>query len=354
MKNNIPKFSVKAIANAIECQFKGQTDCSVTGFSDIENAGLSDMVFAIDSNVLDKAILSRASIILGPGKILCEMEPSNTRAFILSNNPYADYARVIAHFFVNPASTDYTKMNSDYSRCHVHSTAKLGENVRIMPGVVIGPGVSIGNNTVIYPNTTILDYSIIGSDSLIYSNVTIREKVYLGNRVIIQAGSVIGGDGFGFAPDGKKYIKIPQIGGVLIEDDVEIGSNVTIDRGAIRNTFIGRGTKIDNLVHIAHNCEIGEDCVIVAMAGVSGSVKIGNHCTLAGQTGIVGHVTIGPDTVVAARGVVTSDIAGHTMVSGFPARLHSREKRIKAALNRLPEMVKFVKKLMDTSKKSSD
>jgi UDP-3-O-[3-hydroxymyristoyl] glucosamine N-acyltransferase len=199
-----------------------------------------------------------------------------------------------------------------------------------------------------------MDGSVIGKDCIIYPNVTLREKVILGNSVIIQSGSVIGGDGFGFAPEGRGYIKIPQIGGVVIGDDVEIGCNVTIDRGAIRNTIIGRGTKIDNLVHIAHNCEIGQDCIIVAMAGVSGSVKIGDHCTLAGQTGVVGHVNIGADTIVAARGVVTSDIAGNIMVSGFPARPHQREKRIKASLNRLPEIVRYVQKLMNLEKKSTD
>jgi UDP-3-O-[3-hydroxymyristoyl] glucosamine N-acyltransferase len=357
-------YSIKEIAKKLNRKYTGNSNCYVSGFSDIENAGTEHMVFAIDRPALEKALLSKAPVILGPEKDIALISAGNNtgsgRAFILSDNPYADYARSVKFFFSPDLCTEYKrnkkiKNSTDISSAaFIHDDADIGDNVKIMPGSVIGPGVVVKSNTIIYPNCTVMDGSVIGKDCIIYPNVTLREKVILGNSVIIQSGSVIGGDGFGFAPEGRGYIKIPQIGGVVIGDDVEIGCNVTIDRGAIRNTIIGRGTKIDNLVHIAHNCEIGQDCIIVAMAGVSGSVKIGDHCTLAGQTGVVGHVNIGADTIVAARGVVTSDIAGNIMVSGFPARPHQREKRIKASLNRLPEIVRYVQKLMNLEKKSTD
>jgi len=176
----------------------------------------------------------------------------------------------------------------------------------------------------------------------------------VGSRVLIQAGSVIGSDGFGFITQDKRHERIPQIGTVLIEDDVEIGANVAIDRARFDKTIIGKGTKIDNLVHIAHNVVSGQNCIIVAQVGISGSVTIGNNVTLAGQAGIIGHISIGDNAVVAAQAGVTKSIPANTMVSGFPAKPHSIAKRINACIQNLPSLYKTVseiKKMLNKKKK---
>jgi len=195
-----------------------------------------------------------------------------------------------------------------------------------MPQVFVGEDVSIGDECFIYPN------------------VTIREKVVLGNRVIIHSGSVIGSDGYGYVRAGATQRKIPQAGNVVLGDDVEIGSNVSIDRGTIDSTVIGKGTKIDNLVHIAHNVRIGENCLILGQTGMAGSTIVGNNTVLASQSGIAGHLRIGNNVVVAARGGVIKDVGDGEIVSGFPARKHSEMMKVYAAMMKLPEILAKMKK----------
>jgi UDP-3-O-[3-hydroxymyristoyl] glucosamine N-acyltransferase len=188
-------------------------------------------------------------------------------------------------------------------------------------------------------------HSKIGSDTLIYPNVSIREHVVIGSRVIIHSGTVIGCDGFGFATIEGLHYKIPQVGTVEIDDDVEIGANVTIDRARFDKTIIGRGTKIDNLVQIAHNVVVGENSIIVAQAGISGSTTIGRGATLAGQAGLVGHITIGEGAVVAAQAGVTKSVPAHTTVSGYPAKPHDIAKRVNACVQNLPRLYDIVAEL---------
>ena len=185
----------------------------------------------------------------------------------------------------------------------------------------------------------------IGKDCLVYPNVTIREDVKIGDRVIIHSGAVLGSDGFGFAKDGEVYRKIPQIGNVVIEDDVEIGANVTIDRATTGTTHVGKGTKIDNLVQIAHNVVIRENCILVAQVGIGGTTEIGKGATLAGQAGVIGHIKIGDGAVVAAQAGVTKSVPADTMVSGYPAREHNQAKRIYASFQKLPDLIKRVAEL---------
>jgi UDP-3-O-[3-hydroxymyristoyl] glucosamine N-acyltransferase len=202
--------------------------------------------------------------------------------------------------------------------------------------------VEIGNNTVLYPGCVILEGVRIGRDSILYPNVTVREGCQIGDRVIIHNGTVIGSDGFGFAPSGDSYVKFPQLGIVQIGDDVEIGSNCTIDRATMGATVIKQGCKIDNLVQIAHNVVIEENTVIAAQSGISGSTKIGKNVTIAGQVGIVGHIKIGDRAVLAAKSGVSKDVPAKEVWFGYPAHPLMRQKKIEACVHNLPELVKRI------------
>ena len=231
----------------------------------------------------------------------------------------------------------------------IHPTAILGSNLQIGKDVavgayaIIGDDVKIADKTIIYGGCFVGHNTRIGSDCIIYPNVSIRERIEIGNRVMIHSGTVIGSDGFGFeTADGGEYKHIPQIGIVLIEDDVEIGANVTIDRARFDKTIIGRGTKIDNLVQIAHNVVIGENSIIIALAGIAGSSTIGKSTIIAAQAGVAGHINIGDGVIVAARGGVIKSVPANTTVSGYPAKPHDVAKRINACIQRLPKLVKTV------------
>jgi UDP-3-O-[3-hydroxymyristoyl] glucosamine N-acyltransferase len=232
-----------------------------------------------------------------------------------------------------------------HSTAIIAPTATLGKDVSIGPYVVIEAGAAIGDRTRVDAHTYIGSRTVIGNDCLVYPRVTIRENVVIGNRVIVHSGTVIGSDGFGFAAGETGPYKIPQIGSVELGDDVEIGANVTIDRATTGRTKIGRGTKIDNLVQIAHNVQIGEHCIIVAQVGISGSTHFGNFVTIGGQAGTVGHITVGDGATIAARSGVIGDIAPRETVSGYPARPHREAMKLQALIHRLPELFVTVKNL---------
>jgi UDP-3-O-[3-hydroxymyristoyl] glucosamine N-acyltransferase len=227
----------------------------------------------------------------------------------------------------------------------ISETATIGADVTVYPGASIGKNVAVGARTVIYPGAVIYDNVGIGDDCTIHANAVVRERCRIGNRCILQPGAVIGSDGFGYAPDGNSYYRIPQIGIVVLDDDVEIGANSCIDRAAVDVTRIGRGTKLDNLVQIAHNCEVGEDCMIVSQVGISGSAKIGNHVTLAGQVGVAGHLTIGDNVLVGAQSGVPSSLAANAAYSGSPTMPHKEWLRSAMVVPRLPELKKTVSSL---------
>jgi UDP-3-O-[3-hydroxymyristoyl] glucosamine N-acyltransferase len=233
----------------------------------------------------------------------------------------------------------------------VHPTAVVGKNVSlantvaVMAQVFIGNDVSIGDGTILYPHTFIGNGVKIGQNCIIHPNVTLREGTELGNRVIVQSGAVLGGDGFGFVTVEGEHLKVPQVGNVVIEDDVEIGSNTAIDRATTGSTLVKRGTKIDNLVHIAHNDVIGEHCFIVAQTGISGSVTVGHHVTLAGQTGTTGHINIGANSVFIGRAGITKDTPDNYFGAGVPARPHQEWLREQVALHKLPEALRKIRDL---------
>ncbi|MEW5767903.1 MAG: UDP-3-O-(3-hydroxymyristoyl)glucosamine N-acyltransferase [bacterium] len=327
--------SLGEIAAAVGGKVVGASDISILGVATIEDAKPGDIVFALNGKYLEAAFSSQASAVIVGQEVTKAPKP-----VIRTNNPRLAFAKVLELF------APVVRI-----RPGVHPTAILGEGVNIGEGaaigacVTVGDKVSIGNGVVIYPQSYVGDEVIIGAGSIIYPRVTLGQRVRLGQRVIIHSGAVIGSDGFGYLEVDGRHQKIPQNGTVVIHDDVEIGANVTIDRATTGATSIGRGTKIDNLVQIAHNVTIGEDCLVVAQTGISGSVKIGDHVTLAGQVGVAGHLSIGSGAVIAAKSGVTKDIEAHQYISGFPAKPHEEEKRIKAAIPRLPQLLKRVKEL---------
>lgn len=229
---------------------------------------------------------------------------------------------------------------------YISPSAKIGKNVAIGKNVVISDGCVIGDNTKIFHNTTLFENVEIGNDCLIFSNITIRENSKIGNRVIIHSGTVIGSDGFGYHKDESgHYIKIPQIGNVIIEDDVEIGSNVSIDRAAMGSTIIKKGVKLDNLIQVAHNVIVGENTAISAQSGISGSSKIGKNCILAGQVGVADHIEISDGVIIMARSGVSKNITKPGFYFGAPAKEHRTAMKIEAHLRNLPDYAEKISKL---------
>ncbi|OQX54138.1 MAG: hypothetical protein B5M48_01575 [Candidatus Omnitrophica bacterium 4484_213] len=261
-------------------------------------------------------------------------------SLVYVENPSLAFSKIVSLF-----TPEVSKPQGIHPAALIGKNVKLRENVAIQAYAVIEDNVQIGARTIIHSGVYIGQESCIGKDCLIYSNVSIRERTKIGNRVIIQSGAVIGSDGFGFSTEKGVHHKIPQLGSVEIGDDVEIGANVTIDRARFERTYIGKGTKIDNLVQIGHNVTIGENAIIVAQTGISGSTRIGRNVTLAGQVGIVGHISIGDNVIVAAKAGVTKSIPTGSFVSGFPAKAHTQEKKIKACIQRLPKLFEKVKEL---------
>jgi UDP-3-O-[3-hydroxymyristoyl] glucosamine N-acyltransferase len=258
------------------------------------------------------------------------------------DNPALGFLKVLRYF---SDAVTLTFPRTVHASAVVDETARLGRDVHIGAHVVIEGGVVIGDRSVILPGTCILRHSRLGSECTIYPNAVIREYTEIGDRVIVHAGAVLGSDGFGFIAEGTTQMKVPQIGHVVVEDDVEIGANSCIDRATTGVTRIRRGTKIDNLVQIAHNVDVGEDSILCAQVGVSGSTVVGSRVKLAGQAGLVGHIKIGDGATVSAQGGVTKSVPADTIVSGFPAREHRGALRQYAALGRLPDALDELRQL---------
>lgn len=327
--------TLKELASLIGGEVVGGTSLKISGISSLDEAREGEITFLAHSKYLLKAKETKASAIIVSNNIEGIDKP-----LIITDDPYLAYAKIVTLFHQHP----HPVLGIDKSAM-VEEGTQIGKEVSIYPLVFIGKDVIISDQVVIYPHTFIGDGTVIGEGTLIYSHVSIREHCRIGKRVIIHAGTVIGSDGFGFAPDGNRYYKITQVGIVQIDDDVEIGANNTIDRGALGKTWIKRGVKTDNLVHIAHNVVIGEDTLLVAQVGVSGSTKIGNHATLAGQVGVVGHIEIGDNTIVGSKTGVSGSIPANTIVSGYPHMPHKQWLKSSRCYPLLPQMRKVLNKL---------
>jgi UDP-3-O-[3-hydroxymyristoyl] glucosamine N-acyltransferase len=304
------------------CQVVGDPNLPVLGVAEPEKAGASDMVFLVEAKFRDRVIASDAGFILAS-------EAIDDRVGLVAKHPRVAMAKVLAAFAPQGPEPGIA------STAFVEPSATLGPDISIGAGVSVGARAAIGPGTVLHPNVVIYPDVRIGRDCIIHAGAVIRESCVLGDRVIVQPGAVIGADGFGFVPTADGNVKIPQLGSVIIEDDVEIGANTTIDRGTLGDTVVGRGTKLDNLVHLAHNVEVGIHSMLVAQVGISGSTKLGARCVFGGQSGAVGHITIGEGVTVAAKSGVTKDLAPGQLVSGFPARPHKDELRRQAEFARL-------------------
>ena len=270
-----------------------------------------------------------SAIICSPGTQASE------KTLLWVDNPYLAYAKLVGVF-----SPPKKETGTADTRSVIGADVRLGDNVTIYPFVYVGDNCAIDDNVTIYPFCYLGEGVTVGADTLVYPHVTIREACRIGKRVIIHSGAVIGSDGFGFVKDGQRYFKIPQLGHVQIDDDVEIGACNTIDRAAIDRTWIKRGTKTDNLVQIAHNVIIGEDSVLVSQVGISGSTRLGDRVTMAGQSATTGHLKIVDDVIIGARGAAVSDVAPGQVVSGAPAIPHKTFLKSSQIFAKLPDMRK--------------
>lgn len=315
---------------------EGDSTLPIHALAKIEDAGPHDLSFIANPKYARFLDESKAGAILVSAGL-----KRRSGTVIVVDNPYLSFVKLLEVFFPEVREVAVGVHKSAV----VDSSATLGEDVAIGACCVIEAGAVVGAGTTIYPNTHVGRDVKIGEFCIIYSNVSLRYGVQLGNKVVIQNGAVIGSDGFGFAAETESFRKIPQVGIVIIEDDVEIGANTTIDRATLGQTKIGRGTKIDNLCQIAHNVTIGEHCVLAAQTGIAGSTTIGNRCQLGGQVGIVGHLKIGDGAMFAAQTGVSNNVAAGVIVSGSPSRPIAQWKRIEASLNRLPDLLKRVREL---------
>jgi UDP-3-O-[3-hydroxymyristoyl] glucosamine N-acyltransferase len=315
-------------------------DIEITGVSGIRSAQKGDITFLSAERYKKYLAGCKASCIL----IKEPIEGLQTTQLRVSN-PHLAFAKLLGHFYIKPQTPLGISENAIVS-----DKASIGKDVSIFPFSYISDHVSIGNGTIIYPHVFAGHDTTIGEDCIIYPNVTLRENVRIGNRVIVHSGSVIGSDGFGYVFEEGKHHKIPQVGGVIIEDDVEIGSNVSVDRATTGNTIISAGTKIDNLVQIAHNVSIGRNSLIISQVGIAGSTEIGDYVTLAGQVGIADHVTIESGTMIGAQSGVMGNVA-KGIYTGTPVMPHREWLKTQAIIAKLPELYKKIRELEEKIKK---
>lgn len=329
------EFPVRKIAELVRGEVVGDGDFIIRGVAPFENAGPDDITFAASASYKKRVDETRAAaVIVSHG--VCESK----KILVRVENPSLALAKVSTLF--HPVCRPVIGISQD---AHVGKDFKYGIDVSVYPCVFIGDYVTLGDRVTLYPGVVVANGVAIGDDVVVYPNVSILERCQIGSRVVIHAGSVIGSDGFGFASDGDRYYKIPQVGTVRIDDDVEIGACNAIDRATFGRTWIKRGVKIDNLVHIAHNVVVGEDTVLVAQVGISGSVTIGNHAILAGQAGVAEHVTIGNGVTIGARAGVNKSIPDGHIVSGFPAVPHRLWLKASSIIPKLPDMKKKLREL---------
>lgn len=324
------------IAELLSGRLIGDPKIIITGVGQAEDAGEGQITLASDRRHLKSALASSAAAII----LSEQIEENLPKPVIKVRNPSLAWVKTLGLFAKERAGKPGV-----HPMAVVEEGVEIGEGAEIGAHSYLGQGAKIGKGAIIYPLVYVGEGVEIGDNSVIHSQVSLREGVLIGKEVIIHSGSVIGSDGFGYVESEGKHIKIPQNGGVIIRDRVEIGANTTIDRATVGATIIGEGTKIDNLVQIAHNVTIGENCLVVAQVGIAGSVQIEDNVTLAGQVGVIDHVRIGAGTIVAGRSGVIKDVDCHQIVSGFPARSHSKEKRIEALRMKLPELFARIKKL---------
>lgn len=324
--------TLKQLANLVDAEVIGDENVDILRLAPIDGAGPGDITFIANPKYLPCLQTTGASAVLVDRPL-----DRDDIAYLVCKNPYLAFAKVLTHLNVKrPAPLGVLPGAS------VSETATLGERVTIHPGASIGDQCVIGDDTIIYPNVVVYPHVRIGSECLLHAGCVIREDCVIGDRVILQPNAVIGSDGFGFAPDGEAYYKIPQVGIVVVEDDVELGAGCCIDRAAMGVTRISQGCKLDNLVQVGHNATIGAHTVMAAQVGIAGSSKVGRHCTFGGQSAVAGHIEVGDNLTLGGRGGVTGSIEGDQVVSGVPAIPHRDWLKASMSFGRLPQMRKEI------------
>ncbi len=331
-------IKVKEAADLVGGSVIGNPEIDFKNVAKIEEANQGDLTFLYHPSYTKYLDTTKASVVLMKSDI---ERTRDDLTYIVVDNPQIEFQKIITKYFTKEIGTK----GIDASAA-IDDSATLGENCGIGKNVVISADCKIGSNVIVLHNSVILESCEIGDNTIIYPNVSVREDCKIGSNCIIHSGTVIGSDGFGFTPDENGvYRKVPQIGNVVIEDNVEIGSNVSVDRASTGSTRIKNGVKIDNLVQIAHNVTIGENTVISAQTGISGSTKIGDNCIFAGQVGIVGHITIADGTLIGAQSGVSKEIPEGGKYFGSPAKEWGTALRLEAHIRQLPKFAQKIKEL---------
>ncbi|RYD60346.1 MAG: UDP-3-O-(3-hydroxymyristoyl)glucosamine N-acyltransferase [Verrucomicrobiaceae bacterium] len=319
---------------------RGGPDLLIEGIGALDEAGASELSFLGNEKYRAQYLATCAGAVIVPRGV---SEGPEASALIAADNPSFAFGLAVKHFV---AATARVFTPGIHPRAVVDESAKLDPaKVRIHAGAVVMAGAEIGDGSEIGPNTVVGEQVKVGRDCLFYANVTIRERCLIGNRVILQPGVVIGSDGYGYEVVEGRHVKVDQVGIVEVQSDVEIGANTTIDRARFGRTVIGEGSKIDNLVQVAHNVQIGRHCLLVSQVGIAGSAKLGDYVVVAAQGGVGGHVKIGSNAVLAGRAGVTTDVEGGKTYSGHPARPYMEEQRSRALIRQLPKLAERVKVL---------
>jgi UDP-3-O-[3-hydroxymyristoyl] glucosamine N-acyltransferase len=326
---------LRELAERLGCELRGDGGVEIEGVAGIEQAGPGDLTFLANPRYASHLATTRAgAVILGPGH-------EAALPCLVSDNPYLAFTQAIA--VLRPPSRPAPGVHPS---AQVDPSAVLGPDVHVGALAVVGRGVRLGARSTLHPHVVLYEDVEVGEDCVLHSGAQVREGCRLGNRVVVQNGAVIGGDGFGFARDAKgSYQKFPQVGIVVIEDDVEIGALTAVDRAALGETRIGRGTKLDNLVQVGHSVSIGEDSVLAGQVGVAGSTRIGNRVTLAGQVGVAGHLTIGDGVIATAQTGIPGSVEKGRIISGYPAIENRSWLRSSAVFAKLPELQRRLREL---------
>jgi UDP-3-O-[3-hydroxymyristoyl] glucosamine N-acyltransferase len=330
----MPVVTLAEIARRLGGRLVGP-DRTVTGVKPLESAGAEDLSFLANPKYGGLLQSCRAAgVLVEPGVKAPHL------SLVVVDRPYVALAKLLSLFDGRPRPAPGVDPRSALA-----GDCALGEGVSVGPFVTAGPGCRIGDRAALMAGVTLGPGVVLEEDVVLHPSVTIYDGCVIGARCVIHAGSVVGSDGFGYAEEGGIHVKIPQLGNVIIEEDVEIGANVTVDRATFGSTRIRKGTKIDNLVQVGHNCDVGENSILVAQVGLSGSVRVGRGVIFAGQSGSVGHVEIGDGSRIGAKSAVTGNLPAGSFVIGHPARDHREWKRSQATLARLPELRRRVSRL---------
>jgi len=333
--HRIPPIKLSDVQKLIGGELIGSSDLLITGIASVEDAEQNDLSYAVSDRVLKAALASKAGAFI-VGRRVTEL---NKPQLVVTHPAYA-FARLAQELCSKPYSA--RGIAAEVIR---GLDVEIGAEVSIWPFVTLGDRAKIGARVTLYPGVFIGSDSAVGEDSVLYPNVVVREECRIGDRVIIHSGTVIGSDGFSYVQHQGRNEKVPQLGGVTIEDDVELGANVTVDRAAFGQTIIKRGTKVDNLVQIAHNVTVGEDSILVAQVGIAGSTRLGHHVMVGGQAGLAGHLKVGDYVMIAARSGVNRSLESNQTVAGAPVMAHETFLRSQAVIPRLPELRQRLREL---------